>query len=40
MEPNINEIAERIHDLREISDLTTKEMADAAGVSVEEYEQS
>ena len=40
MEPNINEIAERIHDLREISDLTIEEMADAAGVSVEEYEQS
>ena len=40
MEPNINEIAERIHDLREIYDLTIEEMADAAGVSVEEYEQS
>lgn len=37
MEPKIAEIAERIHALREIMEFTPKEMADAAGVSEEEY---
>jgi len=37
MEPNIKEIANRIRTLREDSDLTMQEMADATGRSVAEY---
>lgn len=37
MEPNIKEVAGRIRALREDSDLTFQEMADATGRSVAEY---
>lgn len=36
-EPNIKEVADRIRLLREDSDLTMQEMADATGRSVSEY---
>ncbi len=39
MDPRIPEIAERIRALREMCDLTTDEMAEATGVTVQEYEQ-
>lgn len=38
MEPNIKEVADRIHALREDSGFTIEEMADATGRSVAEYE--
>ncbi len=38
MEPKINEIAQRIQALREIMDFSQEEMAQAAGVSLEEYQ--
>ena len=38
MDPKIPEIAERIRALREMCEFTTAEMAEAAGVPVEEYE--
>jgi transcriptional regulator with XRE-family HTH domain len=38
MEPNIAEVANRIHALREDLNLTTQEMAEATGRTVAEYE--
>ncbi|NLT40769.1 MAG: helix-turn-helix transcriptional regulator [Clostridiales bacterium] len=38
MNPNFEDIAERIRTLREITGYTTEEMAVATGVSVSEYE--
>lgn len=38
MEPNIKEVADRIHALREDSGFTIEEMADATGRSFTEYE--
>ena len=38
MEPRLIEIAQRIRALREIMEFSSEEMANAAGVSVEEYE--
>lgn len=38
MEPRLIEIAQRIRALREIMEFSPEEMANAAGVSVEEYE--
>lgn len=40
METRIIEIAERIRALREIMDFTVEEMAQAAGVSVEDYQKA
>ncbi len=37
MEPNIKEVANRIRSLREDSDITMQEMADATGRSLAEY---
>ena len=37
METRIVEIAERIKGLREMMDITPEEMAEAAGVELEEY---
>ncbi len=37
MEPKIAEIAERIRDLRDITEFTPEEMSEATGVSVEQY---
>lgn len=37
MEPNIKEVANRIHALREDMDLSMQDMAEATGRSVEEY---
>ena len=37
MEPNIKEVANRIHALREDSGFTCEDMAQATGRSVEEY---
>ncbi len=37
MDPRIPEIAERIRALREMCDFTPEELAEATGVSVEEY---
>ena len=38
MEPRLIEVAERIRALREIMEFSSEEMANAAGVSVKEYE--
>ncbi|MDR1630535.1 MAG: XRE family transcriptional regulator [Oscillospiraceae bacterium] len=40
MEPRIIQIAERIHSLRDIMGFSIAEMAEAVGVSVEEYESA
>lgn len=40
MEPRIAEVARRIRSLREDSDLTVEEMAEATGVSAHEYAQA
>ncbi len=37
MDPNIAEVAKRIHALREDSDLTMQEMAEATGITVSAY---
>ena len=39
MEPKINEIAQRIRELRSILNLTEKEVATAVGISEEEYKK-
>ena len=38
MDPNVAEVAKRIHALREDSGLTMQELAEATGVTVPEYE--
>ena len=37
MDPNVAEVAKRIHALREDSGLTMQELAEATGVTVPEY---